>query len=138
MKSFPFSFALKISLVVAGLALAGGCRSVPLDDTGEYQAVNEVGKFRMLVNADSARTVAATRQVFAEMRLTEVSSQVDRFRADLVAETELNEKVRVDIREVNSRQSEVQIRVKLVGHQAYSRSLWERIEANIQAGAARR
>ena len=96
--------------------------------------MNEVGKFRMLVNADSARTVAATRAVFADMRLKEVAADVQRFQADLIAETAMNEKVRVYIREINSRQSELQIRVKWVGHQDYSRLMWERIEAKIAAG----
>lgn len=125
----------RVSLVATGLALFAGCSSVPLDESGEMQAVNVAGQFRMVVNADSARTVAATRAAFKEMRLTEVSGDVRRFDADLVAETELNEKVRVGIREVNSRQTEVAIRVKWVGHQEYSRRLWERIEANLASGS---
>ncbi|MBC8011552.1 MAG: DUF3568 family protein [Burkholderiales bacterium] len=132
MKIFPF---FRVSLVVTGLALFAGCRSVPLDEAGDMQAVNEVGKFRMVVNADLARTLTATRAAFKEMRLTEISGEVRRFDANLVAETELNEKVRVDILEVNSRQTEVGIRVKWVGHQDYSRRLWERIEAHLASGS---
>lgn len=125
----------RVSLVSIALALFAGCRTVALDQSGEMQAVNEIGKFRMVVNADLKRTVTATRAAFREMRLTEVSSDVRRFDANLVAETELNEKVRLEIREVNSRQTEVGIRVKWVGHQEYSRRLWERIEANLANGS---
>ena len=125
----------RVSLVAIGLASFAGCRSVPLDESGEMQAVNDAGKFRMLVNADLTRTVAATHAAFKEMRLTEVSGEVRRFDAEFVAETELNEKVRVDIREVNSRQTEVGIRVKWVGHQEYSKRLWSRIEAHLASGS---
>lgn len=133
MNLFPKSLSLKLLCVTAVLALLGGCRTVPLDDAGEFQAVNQAGKFRMLVNADSARTLQATREVLSEMRLTEVSSEVARFQASLLAETELGEPVRVNIFEVNSRQSEIQIRVKWVGHQEYSRRMWEKIDARVSA-----
>ena len=87
------------------------------------------------MNADLGRTVTAAHAAFKEMRLTEISGEVRRYDASFVTETELNEKVRVDIREVNSRQSEVAIRVKWVAHQDYSRRLWERIEANLANGS---
>lgn len=99
------------------------------------QAVNDVGRFRMLVNADLGHTVTAAHASFKDMRLTEVSGEVRRYDASFVVETELNEKVHVDIREVNSRQSEVAIRVKWMGHQEYSRRLWERIEAHLASGS---
>lgn len=130
--AFPVPF-LKIPLVAVGLVLAAGCTSVKLDEAGEYQAVNQAGKFRMLVNADAAQTLVATREVMQEMRLAEVQTTVRRFEAEVLAKTDLGEPVRIHIREVNSRQSELQIRVKWVGHQDYSRRLWEQIDAKVGA-----
>jgi hypothetical protein len=130
----PTLALLRVSTLSLALAFVAGCQSVPLDEQGEMQAVNEVGKFRMLVNADNTRTLAATRAAFAELRLRELSADIRTYDADLLAETDLNEKVRVNIREINSRQTEVGIRVKVVGHQDFSRLLWERIEANLASG----
>ena len=130
------SSALRFSCLTALVALFAGCSSVPLDESGEKTAVNNLGQFRMVANANLARTVAATRAALADMRLTEVSADVRRFDADVVAETELNEKIRFTIREINSAQTEVGIRVKWVGHQDYSKRLWERIEAHLGGGGA--
>jgi hypothetical protein len=127
---FSFSW-MRTGLALAGLTLLAGCGSVPIDEAGDYQAVNEAGNFRMLVNADAARTVEATRKAFQEFRLTERTAEINRFDAAFKTETDLGETVRVNIREVNSRQSEVAIRVKWLGHQDYSKRLWQRIEANL-------
>lgn len=127
--SFPRFF-----LVAAGLALLGGCRSVPLDQSGQKTAVNNLGEFRMVVNTNLQNTLSATRFALVDMRLTEISANERTYVADLVAVTELDEKVRINIREINSRQTEVGIRVKWVGHQEYSKRLWERIETHLGGG----
>lgn len=133
MRPFQKILCFKFLCVATALALLGGCRTVPIDGAGEFQAVNQAGKFRMLVNADSARTLQATREVMSEMRLTEVSSEVARFQARVLAKTDLDEPVRIAIYEVNSRQSEIQIRVKWVGHQDYSTRMWQKIETKINS-----
>lgn len=130
MKTSAFSRLLLVAAGIGGLLLSG-CSSVPLDESGEKTAVNNLGEFGMVANADLKRTLDATRAALAEMRLTETSADVRTFDADLVAETELNEKIRIKIREINSRQTEVGIRVKWTGHQEYSKRLWQRIEAHL-------
>jgi hypothetical protein len=91
----------------------------------------------MLVNADNARTVAATGEAFKQLGLFEVRREVRTFDADLAARTPKDEKIRVSIREINSRQTELGIRVDIVGDKQFSRKLYDRIEANLGGAAAR-
>jgi nucleoid-associated protein YgaU len=120
-----------LALAAFALALHSGCSTVPLTKDGEMQATFVAGEFRMLVNADTARTVQATGEAFQQMGLFEVGREVRTFDASLSARTPKDEKVRVSIREVNSRQTELRIRVDVTGDRNFSRKLYERIESNL-------
>jgi hypothetical protein len=121
----------------AALLTLSGCSTVPLSRDGEMSATYVAGEFRMLVNADNARTVAATGEAFKQLGLFEVRREVRTFDADLAARTPKDEKIRVSIREINSRQTELGIRVDIVGDKQFSRKLYDRIEANLGGAAAR-
>lgn len=101
------------------------------------QATYVAGEFRMLVNADAARTAAATSQAFKQMSLFEVKKVLKTFEAELAARTPKDEKVRVSIKEINSKQTELGIRVDVAGDKNFSRKLYERIEQNLGGAQAR-
>ncbi len=123
-------------LAFAALSLAG-CTTVSLDKEGDMQATYVAGEFRMLVNADAPRTAAATSQAFKQMGLFEVKKVLKTFEADLAARTPKDEKVRVSIKEINSKQTELGIRVDVAGDKNFSRKLYERIEQNLGGAQAR-
>ncbi len=118
-------------LLVASLAclLPAGCFTVPLDETGEMKAVMVAGEFRMLVNADLPRTLAAAEATFRRYGMLEVRRETGTFDAGLAARTPRDEKVRLGIIEINSLQSELRIRVGLRGDRALSRQIFDEIEA---------
>lgn len=134
MKHFFFSPALLVSCAALSLS---GCSTVSLDKEGEMQATYVAGEFRMLVNADAARTAAATSQAFKQMSLFEVKKVLKTFEAELAARTPKDEKVRVSIKEINSKQTELGIRVDVAGDKNFSRKLYERIEQNLGGAQAR-
>jgi hypothetical protein len=124
-------------LAAACALLAGGCSTVPLDKQGEMQATYVAGQFRMLLNADAPRAAAATTEAFKQMGLLEVKREVRTFDADLAARTPKDEKIRVSIKEINSKQTELRIRVDVVGDKNFSRKLYEQIEKNLGGVQAR-
>lgn len=101
------------------------------------QATYVAGEFRMLVNADAPRTAAATSQAFKQLGLFEVKKEMQTFTAELAARTPKDEKIRVSIKEINSKQTELGIRVDIAGDKNFSRKLYERIEANLGGAQAR-
>lgn len=127
------------AFVIAGLAalFTAGCTTVSLDRQGDMQATYVAGEFRMLVNADAPRTAAATSQAFKQLGLFEVKKEIKTFAAELAARTPKDEKVRVSIKEINSKQTELGIRVDVAGDKNFSRQVYERIEANLGGAQAR-
>ena len=124
---------LALSLAASAAVFFAGCSTVPLSKDGEMQATFVAGEFRMLVNADAPRTAAATSEAFRQMNLFEVKRELRTFDAELAARSPKDEKIRVVIKEINSRQTELRIRVDVVGDRNFSRKLYERIEANLGA-----
>ncbi len=123
---FPRAFLASAAL----LALAG-CSSIPMDATGKNQATFVAGEFRALVNATAPDTARATSEAFRQLGLFEIQNDLERFEASLAARTPRDERVRVSIREVNSRQTQVGIRVSMVGDKDYSQKLFEQIDKNL-------
>ncbi len=122
--------------IVAASGLLGaftGCRTVPLDKGGSMKATYVAGRFNMVVNANAARATRAVTQSFSDLGMFVVKTEQKNFySAELAARTAKDEKVRVSINEINSRQTEIGIRVDLAGDQALSRKLYERVEANLK------
>jgi hypothetical protein len=126
-------------LLFSGLAalFAPGCSTVSLDKEGDMQATYVAGEFRMVVNADSTRTANAASQAFKQLGLFEVRRELKTFSAELAARTPADEKVRVSIKEINSKQTELGIRVDVAGDKNLSRKVYDRIEANLGGAQAR-
>ncbi len=128
MHSTLFPRALIASIALLAVA---GCSSVPMDATGKTQAAYVAGEFRALVNATAPDTARATNEAFRQLGLFEIQNELTTFEASLAARTPRDERVRVSIKEVNSRQTQVGIRVSMVGDKEYSRKLFEQIDQNL-------
>jgi hypothetical protein len=126
-------------LLLAGFAalFAPGCSTVALDKEGDMQATYVAGEFRMVVNADATRTANAASQAFKQLGLFEVRRELKPFSAELAARTTADEKVRVSIKEINSKQTELGIRVDVAGDKNLSRKVYDRIEANLGGAQVR-
>jgi len=102
-----------------------------MDATGETRASYVAGEFRALVNATAPATARATSEAFRQLGLFEIQNNLESFDASLAARTPNDERVRVSIKEINSRQTEVGIRVNLAGDKEYSRKLFDQIDKNL-------
>lgn len=128
MHSTLFPRALIVSIALLAFA---GCSSVPMDATGDTRATFVAGEFRALVNATAPATARATSEAFRQLGLFEIQNELGTFEASLAARTPRDERVRISIKEVNSRQTQVGIRVSVVGDRDYSQKLFEQIDKNL-------
>lgn len=133
--TFFSRFAI-VSGVCVTAVFFNGCSNVPLDETGEMQAVYVSGEFQMLMNADARATSKATSEAFRQLGYFEIKNQLRSYDALLVGRTPKDAKVTVKIREINSRQSEIFIRVNTVGDKALSRQIFYQIEKNLGGSGA--
>ena len=131
MGAITFSRFAIISGVCATAVFFNGCSTVPLDETGEMQAVYVSGEFQMVMNADARATAKATSDTFRQLGYFEIQNQVRNYDAMLVGRTPKDDKVVVKIKEINSRQSDLSIRVNKAGNKALSRQIYFQIERNL-------
>lgn len=134
---FPRARSVRLVALALPLVFAAGCQTVALDKEGNNQATYVAGEFRAIVNTNAPTTARATSEAFKQLGLFQIRNEVRTFDADLAARTPRDEKVRVSIKEINSRQTEVGIRLDVIGDRNYSRKLFEQIERNLgSAGGA--
>jgi hypothetical protein len=121
------------SLLIASLSLGlTGCSTVNLDESGETTAVYQFNEFRMLVNSTAPAAFAATQKAFRDYDLFETKSKLNTFDGELYARSRLDDKVYVNIAEVNSRQTLLRIRWSTTGDKKNSKALYELIERNLR------
>jgi hypothetical protein len=119
-------------LFIAALALGvSGCSTVKLDESGETAAVYQLNEFRMLVNSTAPVAFAATQKAFRDYDLFETKSKLNTFDGELYARSRQDDKVYVNIAEVNSRQTLLRIRWSTTGDKKNSKALYELIERNL-------
>ncbi|MBW8781723.1 MAG: DUF3568 family protein [Verrucomicrobia bacterium] len=123
---FPALLATTAALVLPG------CSTVNLDATGDTQAVYELGQFQMVVNTTAPVTFNATQKAFKDLDLYQTKATLNTYDAHLEARARNDQKVTVDIAEVNSRQTLLKIRWGTTGSKANSRALYDAIEHNLR------
>lgn len=129
----PFSFPKTSFLLFGALTVAlftSACSTVVLDKEGEMEAVYVAGEFRMLVNGTAPATASATSAAFKQLGIFQLSSEQQTYSATLKGRTPKDEKVTVNVAEINSRQSMLRIRVNN-GDLNYSRKLFDQIDRNV-------
>lgn len=125
--------SLAAGAMSAAALLSTGCSSVDVGSgrDGEMQAVYQYGEFSMLLNSTAPAAARATEAAIKELDLYEISKAVKTYDAVLVARTRKDEKVTVNIAEVNSRQTMLRIRVGMTGDLSLSRLIYDTIERNL-------
>lgn len=123
--------SLSVVRFACALALLGGLSActttVRLDPKGTNLGVYSGGEFSALVQADGPATLRAARQAFHDMGMLELQRPkpvVGRFDAKLVVRTSKDEKAPIHIFEVNSLQTQIDIRLD----KKTARELYERID----------
>ena len=120
---------------LAAVGLFTGCSTVNLDDSGDTQAVYELGQFEMLVNANAAAAYNATQKALKDLDLYQTKGDLYTFEAELSARSRDDKKVYISIKEVNSKQTMIKIRWGTVGSKGNSRQLYEAIDKNMHSGS---
>ena len=88
------------------------------------------------MNADARATSKATSAAFRQLGYFEIQNQLRIYDALLVGRTPKDAKVTIRIKEINSRQSELTIRVNAAGDKALSRQIFYQIEKNLGGSGA--
>ena len=122
---------LSALLVLASVGLIAGCSTVNLDDSGDTQAVYELGQFEMIVDSNAAAAYNATQKAFKDLDLYQTKGDLYTFEAELAARSRDDKKVYVSIKEVNSKQTMIKIRWGTIGSKGNSRQLYDAIEKNL-------
>jgi hypothetical protein len=126
----PLARFSSLALLAAAATLTG-CSTVKFDPSGETAAVYQFGEFRMLVNTTAPVTTRATEAALKQLDLYKTSGTATKFDARLEARARNDQKILVNIAEVNSRQTLVRIRWGAGGDLANSRALFDAIERNL-------
>jgi hypothetical protein len=121
------------ALLTAMLALGfSGCTTVNLDESGDTAAVYQLNEFRMVVNSTAPRAFAATQKALREYDLFETKSTLNTFDGELYARSRKDDKVYINIAEINSRQTMLRIRWSMTGDRKNSKALYDLIERNLR------
>ncbi len=131
MKTSTTHSTLSALLVLGAAGLLAGCSTVNMDDSGDTQAVYELGKFEMVVNSNAAATYNATQKALKDLDLYQTKGELFTFEAELTARSRDDKKVYINIKEINSKQTMINIRWGTVGSKDNSRQLYETIEKNL-------
>ena len=123
---------LSALLALAAAGLMTGCSTVNLDDSGDTQAVYELGQFEVLVNGNAAAAYTATQKALKDLDLYQTKGDLYAFDAELAARSRDDKKVYITIKEVNSKQTMIKIRWGTVGSKGNSRELYDKIESNLR------
>ncbi len=124
--------ALALAAGALGLAsMSTGCSSVKLDQSGDMVAVYQFGEFRMLLNTTAPLATAAAQKVLPQFDLFQTSHTVTTYTSVLTARNRSDQKIIIDISEVNSRQTLLKIRWGAGGDLVKARRLYEAIEASL-------
>lgn len=130
---------IAVSAVAVVAVLFAGCSTIDVGSSrdGEMKAVYQYGEFSMLLNCTAPAAARAAEAAIKELDLYEVSKTLNTYDASLAARTRKDEKVSIAIKEVNSRQSMLGIRVGTTGDLAVSRQIYDAIERNLAASGGK-
>ena len=132
-KTFPMTkHKVLPSLLLIALAIFGGCRTVPYDQSGQSFAVFQFGEYRMLVNTTAPVAAAAVEKAVAQLDLFKTYSVVNKYEAQVLARARNDQKIRINVEEANSRQTLIRIRWGEGGDLSKSKKLFDAIDANLK------
>ncbi len=127
-KSLLSRFSL---LLLSATCLFTGCSTVNLDESGDTQAVYQFGGFEMLLNSTAPIAFNAAQKALKDLDLYQTKGQLNAFDAQIYARSRNDQKISIEIKEINSKQTLLKIRWGTAGSKANSRALYDAIEKNM-------
>ena len=121
-----------LAIVALGAFGFGGCRSVPLDPSGEMVAVYQFGEFRMVLNTTAPKTFKAAQDALPQFELFSTKVASDKYSGRIIARAPGDQKVTIIIQEINSVQTLLRVRWGEGGNLVKSRRFYEAVEAGIK------
>ena len=123
---------LPVLIATASLLAVTGCSTVNLDSTGDTQAVYNLGRFEMLMNATAPVLYGATQKALRDLDLFQTKAKLNTSDAEISARARNDQQITVSIAEINSRQTMLKIRWGTAGSKVNSRALYDAIEKNLR------
>ena len=123
---------LPILIATAPFLAVTGCSTVNLDSTGDTQAVYNLGRFEMLMNATAPVLYGATQKALKDLDLFQTKAKLNTYDAEISARARNDQQITISIAEINSRQTMLRIRWGTAGSKVNSRALYDAIEKNLR------
>ena len=112
------------------IALAA-CSTIKLDPYGQTQATYSMGTFKMVFNSNAAELTDAALKGLESLSLYPTSVNKDRFKSTIQARGPKDKKITLEIYEINSVQTMLEIHWGAMGDRDSSLLLYNAIEANM-------
>jgi hypothetical protein len=117
--------------VLAAAVLLTGCVAVVAGAAGAGAVAYTMGKLEARLDAPFDKVVPAANRALKQLQFADVSERQDALDAILRARTAEDKKVEVKISRVGPDSSNVKIRVGLIGDEARSLAILDKIKANL-------
>lgn len=137
MKAHPRILVLSGRILLASLAIVvgaalSGCIAVAAGAAGAGAAIAyKLGKLETTLSADYPQVVKATQKSITKLEFTPMGERKDGVNAEFVARSALDKKVTINLTKMGDGLTKVEIRVDLIGDEALSRAVLEKIKANL-------
>lgn len=118
-------------LMLGLLPLLTGCVVAVAGAAGAGAIAYVRGELQSSVDQSYARVVEATRAALKELEYAKISEKKDAIDAELIYRTALDKKVTIRLNRVTEKTTKVKIRIDLLGDEALSISILEKIKANL-------
>ena len=118
-------FALSLLPLISGCAVAVAGAAV---GAGAYAYVR--GELQSTFDQNFNKTVEATRNALKDLEFTKISEKKDAIDAEFIFRTALDKKVNIKLNKVTENSTNVKIRIDLLGDEALSIVILEKIKAN--------
>lgn len=123
---------LSLFIALGLLPILSGCAAAVAGAAAGAGAIAYVrGELQSTLPHDFNKTVEATRVALKELEFTKISDKKDAIDAELVYRTALDKKVTVKLNKMTDTFTKVKIRIDLLGDEALSITILEKIKANL-------
>jgi hypothetical protein len=131
---FPRNLSARFSLLLALglLPILSGCVVAAAGVAAGAGAIAYVrGELETSLDHDFNQVVEATRTALKQLEFNKVSEKKDAIDAEFVYRTAIDKKVMIKLNRVTDKTTKVKIRIDLLGDEALSLSILEKIKANL-------
>ena len=127
-----FFARLSVLLSLGLLPLLSGCVVAAAGVAAGAGAIAYVrGELATSLDHDFGKVVEATRTALKELEYTKVSEKKDAMEAEFISRTALDKKVTIKLNQVTEKTTKVQIRIDLLGDEALSLAILDKIKATL-------